>query len=366
VELRPDPSATATRVLAIDGDLLVAVVDVPEDRPDRASVDVLAAERVGPAEARGIVDGLVDAGSRVHGSSLAVRVSDPLVRYALRRAGFSGPLRAPLARAGLLRAAPADPPVARPSDRDDLASEVGALVPGASVRRRGGFRRGYEIVATATDRPVAIRVRLPRRDDLMPEPIAAAIDTALGVKARFGRPASGIVGLSFDHGGDALSTGDVAGLAEGASGVVVLTPNFVCADLLADQRVARASAGHHRGAPADDRPFAVVDAVIAHECWHYLDAEVRVSGAAYVEFNAALGEALGVDSLEQALRGREHDAPPAWVVAHDRRVCDVSAYAATSPREATAEMFSAWWCATGPASPVIARFGELVERYFPR
>jgi hypothetical protein len=27
-------------------------------------------------------------------------------------------------------------------------------------------------------------------------------------------------------------------------------------------------------------------------------------------------------------------------------------------------MFSRWWC--GAASPVVTRFGELVEQYFPR
>jgi hypothetical protein len=105
--------------------------------------------------------------------------------------------------------------------------------------------------------------------------------------------------------------------------------------------------------------------VVAHECWHYLDAEIRVSGSAYVEFNAGLGDALGVASLELALRGREPGAPAEWRDAHARLVRDVSAYAGTSPREATAEMFGIWWCSPGPHAPVVERFGELVERYFP-
>ena len=82
-------------------------------------------------------------------------------------------------------------------------------------------------------------------------------------------------------------------------------------------------------------------------------------------FNAALGDALGVGTLEHALRGRERDAPPEWRAAHERLVQDVSAYAGTNPREASAEMFSLWWTTPAPRPPVIERFGELVERYFP-
>src|SRR5262249_22561390 len=204
----------------------------------------------------------------------------------------------------------------------------------------------------------AVRVRLPRDVELMAEPVAAAAETALAVKARFGRAASGIDVLSFDSGGIALSTGDVAGQAEGGSGVVVLSPNFVGADLLEQERRSRAQSGRRtRPALATERPFHTLDQVVAHECWHYLDAEIRVSGSAYVAFNRALGEALGVESLELALRGRERDAPTAWRAALARLVDEVSAYAATSPREATAEMFARWWC--GGASPVVVRFGEL-------
>jgi hypothetical protein len=82
-----------------------------------------------------------------------------------------------------------------------------------------------------------------------------------------------------------------------------------------------------------------------------------------VEFNAALGDALGVESLEHALRGRERGAPAEWQAAHAQLVRDVSNYAGTNPREATAEMFSLWWRGDR-ASPVVARFGELVEQHF--
>jgi hypothetical protein len=29
-------------------------------------------------------------------------------------------------------------------------------------------------------------------------------------------------------------------------------------------------------------------------------------------------------------------------------------------------MFGIWWCVPAPHPPVVERFGELVERYFPR
>ncbi|HTT87702.1 MAG TPA: hypothetical protein VMF60_10060, partial [Acidimicrobiales bacterium] len=58
-------------------------------------------------------------------------------------------------------------------------------------------------------------------------------------------------------------------------------------------------------------------------------------------------------------------APEAWRRAHDALVTQVSPYAATDPGEATAEMFKAWWCRSGPLSPVVERFAGLLEEYFP-
>jgi hypothetical protein len=34
--------------------------------------------------------------------------------------------------------------------------------------------------------------------------------------------------------------------------------------------------------------------------------------------------------------------------------------------EATAEMFMLWWCGPPPAGSLPDRFGEVVERFFPR
>ncbi|HEX5586639.1 MAG TPA: hypothetical protein VFZ17_04985, partial [Acidimicrobiia bacterium] len=358
VELHSDPTAPAgaTRVLAVDGHDVVAQLSVPLESNGAVAIEVAAPERVRRGEARALLDAACELAAP--GSSTPVLlVSDELVRYEARVRGFTGGLRAPLAAQGAGDGVAPD---------TDLSIAVGGLLPLLDVRHRRALFRGPDLHVARDGRGV-LRVRLPRDTEVMAEPVAAAIDTALAVKTRFGRAASGIGGLSFDHGGEALATGAISGLAEGASGVVVLTPNFVGADLLAGERLARAEAGWRmRPAPATARPFRTLDAVVAHECWHYLDAEIRVSGTTYIEFNAALGEALGVDTLEHALRGRERDAPQAWRAAHERLTHDVSAYAGTNPREASAEMFSLWWTAPEPHAPVVARFGELVERYFPR
>jgi hypothetical protein len=65
------------------------------------------------------------------------------------------------------------------------------------------------------------------------------------------------------------------------------------------------------------------------------------------------------------LRGGSASAPPAWQHAYARVVDEVSQYAKTSPREAKAEMFMLWWCRTGTPSPLVARFGEVVEAALP-
>jgi hypothetical protein len=83
--------------------------------------------------------------------------------------------------------------------------------------------------------------------------------------------------------------------------------------------------------------------------------------ATSIELRRALGVELGVETLEQALRGADRGAPPAWRAARRRLIEEVSPYAATATQEATAEMFKLWWCRVGDPGPLIVRFGELVE-----
>ncbi len=337
---------------------------MPPEPAAGLDLDVAAPNAIGRDEARTLLQRVVDRAG-VPGGSLAVYVSDDLVRHEARRAGFTGPLRGPMSRTGLLRVGEEIGAVSA-ADVDALAAQLGAFLAPTTVERRRGFTRGYDLRATTPQRD-RLSVRVPRDTEVMAEPIAAALDTAFAIKARFGRAATGINAFSFDHGGELLEHGAISGVAEGGAGVVVLSPTFAGVEFLVDERRARLAAGFPgRPAPARARPYLRIDDVVAHECGHYLAAEIRVSGSAYVDFNAQLGAALGVDSLELALRGREPNAPADWRAGYRRLVDDVSAYAGTSPREATAEMFGKWWCAPGPHPPVIERFAELVERYFPR
>jgi hypothetical protein len=94
---------------------------------------------------------------------------------------------------------------------------------------------------------------------------------------------------------------------------------------------------------------------------------VATTPGVYVEFNRALGEELGVETFEHALRGRDAGAPEPWRAGFRRIVAEVSPYATTNMREATAELFKLWWCASpqSPPAPLVARFGALLDRYYP-
>jgi hypothetical protein len=89
--------------------------------------------------------------------------------------------------------------------------------------------------------------------------------------------------------------------------------------------------------------------------------------AVYVEISRVLGEELGVDTFEHALRGGETGAPVEWQTARARVATEVSHYALTNFREATAEMFKLWWCSTpaAPPSPLVACFGAELDRHYP-
>jgi hypothetical protein len=308
------------------------------------------------AEARALVGALAELARPLTGAPVFVEVWDDLVRFEARRAGWTGSLRAVLQ--------PGLPPDQAPSD-DIIVSEIGALLPSVAVSH--GFRLNRRIqtlnVTNENGRRL-LRLRLADREDLMPELVAAAIDTTLAIKRRFGRAAAGVLALSFDHGGPRFTSGAIAGEAGTATGTIFLNPNLTFADEMVEQR-RRAAAGATGIAAVISPPFTALDGVTAHELWHNLDAVIQ-AGSAYVEFNRELGEALGVATLEHALRGGERDAPPEWQAARRQLAREVSIYATTQPREATAEMFKVWWCSVGEPTPVVARFGELVDRFYPR
>jgi hypothetical protein len=282
-------------------------------------------------------------------------VGDELVRDAARRAGWTGGLRAPLA-------APAAPGAGATSI--DPVVMVQELLPGTDVSRRGFSRRVLTLHAVGSD-GLRLRVKVPDRPDVMPEQLAAALDVAFGVRRRFGRMASGVHTITIDDGAGMFDDHHTAGSAQSGTGTFFLDTSLACADAMDAQRERLGGAPTVSARPV--RPWFGIDGVVAHEYWHNLDTTVVATPAVYVELNRGLGEELGVETFEHALRGREPGAPPAWQAALRRIITEVSPYATTNWREATAELFKLWWCrpVDGPPTPLVARFGELLDRFYP-
>jgi hypothetical protein len=301
---------------------------------------------IGREVARSVVTALTEA--RVP----ALDVGDPFLRDEARTAGWTGALRAPLLA-----------PAGDVEGHDPVAA-VQSLLPGAQVERRGFSRSTLSLRVTTTDR-LRMKVKVPDRPEVMPEMLAAALDTALAVRRRFGRMASGVHAISIDDGAGGFDDHRTAGAATSGTGTFFLDTSLAVADAMEAQR--RRMAGGRGISASVPPPWFSIDGVVAHEYWHNLDTTVLATPATYVEMNRALGAELGVETFEHALRGREPTAPPEWQHAFARIVHEVSPYATTNMREATAEMFKLWWCAPPqPApAPLVACFGALLDRFYP-
>ncbi len=344
-----------------DGDTQVAALDIARrDGRDLVGVTVLTALTIGRDGARELADVLRAVGTTSADGPPLVFVYDELVRFEARNAGWVGALRAPLTR-------PVAPPPPPTPGADPRVAAIAALLPGADLRRVGFGRHVLTLRVAGADGTTKVRVRMPDRVDVMPEIIASTLDTTLAVKRRFGRMASGVRALAFDHGGGQFADGSVAGSAESGTGTIFLNTNLAFADEVTAFRRRAAAAGGVAVAAEVAAPFTALEGVAAHELWHNLDAGMQTSPGVYLEFNRVLGEELGVATFEHALRGGEVDAPPAWRAARARIVREVSVYATTNQREATAEMFKLWWCSRPetPPTPLVACFGGLVDRFYP-
>ena len=351
----------------------VAALLVSEDRHDEGStlaigVQIVARGLVDRAESSATLDALVQRAVAGCHTTLRIECRDNLVRYVARGRGFTGQLRAPLEVH--LGSGDGPAPVVAPMDERRLEAAVTALVGPTRVvvlepARWSARRRRFHLLDFVVTDPAFRKdlvVRVPSRADSMPEAIASAVDTAAAVLRRF--PVE-VHRVSFEKATWGLETDRHAGVADPGVGMVYLHPGYV----LAEERE-RALYERRAELPSDPslmvaEPYASVDETVAHELWHRIEAAShgpRAFGG--VEFHRQVGEALGVDTLEHALRGGAPGAPEAWRVAHQRLVREVSAYAATDPREAKAEMFKRWWSHRDDPSPVVARFGELVESYF--
>jgi hypothetical protein len=329
-----------------DGDQPFATLAPSPAGGDAVSLQLLAPVVLG----RDVTGRLVDAleAARVP----VIDVGDELVRDAARRRGWTGALRAPLT-------APA-----RTSSPTAVADAVQALLPGSTVRRGGFSRRVVSLRAVAAD-GLRLKVKLPDRDDAVPELLAAAVDTAWSVRRRFGRMASGVRAITIDDGAGMFDTHRVAGSAQAGTGTFFLDTSLAFASAIEAQR--ERIGGRPTISARPTKPWFDIDGVVAHEYWHNLDTTIVATPKVYVELNHELGVELGVDTYEHALRGAERDAPPEWQTGLRRIATEVSPYATTNWRESTAELFKLWWCrpVDRPPAPLVACFGALLDRFYP-
>ena len=188
-------------------------------------------------------------------------------------------------------------------------------------------------------------VELPEANDIVPGVVADAIATAVGIRRRFGRAIDSLRRMSFDLHDARMSSGHIAGTAQLNLGTVHLNAGYVTDSGIAQEQ------------RRTGQPPIPMDALVAHELWHLIELAWETRDyRTTIAFRRDVGAHFGVATIEHAVRGDEQ------ANAHLRE--EVSAYAATGSREATAEMFQQWWVA-GELTPAIANFAAAVDRYLP-
>lgn len=331
------------------------------------SLALVGAAPWGPADLAGAL-----AAGRALAASAGVATTvldagEPLLRHEARAVGFSGGLHQPLEASGPDGPAPAAPAPGAAG----LVAAAGALgVTLAPARRPGpaalvGRRLARGVgpsLDLVVDQPGArpVRLSVPDRADVMPEAVALAAAVIRSVRTRFPAHAGSVRSVSFDRSGWGLVSGRHLGEASGGPGAISLHVAYVVAEEAAGMLHRRAGyVTLERAAAATE-----VEGTVAHELWHQLEADMlAVDHRRLVAVRAATGAALGVETLEQALKGDRADAPGAWRTARARLEQQVSPYAATAVGEATAELFRRWWC--GLRSPAVDAFGAALDAAFP-
>jgi len=306
-----------------------------------------------------------------------------LLRHVARQVGFRGGLRVPLQAKVDDVAPPAPfPDRAQVADRQervewlvaalrDVKVDATAARPNRAFGRLakrlvGGVGDTLEvIIERAPGRTYIISV--PDRSDLMPEAVALAGDTATSVLNRFPDQAFAVKFVYFDRASYGLKSGRHAGETEGSAPAVRLNVNFVAFEEQLKMMSERDAKQRRPTSARPPPPFTAVDATVAHELWHKIESVFEAQHyKASIDFRRQLGLHLGVETVEQAVKGGPNNAPATWKKAYRRLVDEVSPYAVTNRREATAELFKLWWCRGGTTTPVVARFGELIDEFLPR
>lgn len=267
------------------------------------------------------------------------------LRFAARGAGFGGTLRGPLVDSG---ASPLE-----------LLDELQALLPNTEVallktsRLRNVWTSaisgvsGMQRISFERDGESIVAV-LPANPVIDGEVLAAAVDTTFSVHARFGPASSFVRVLSFDQSSHGMAEGKVAGTAARMRGEIHLNAQSVL-PLVHSGRLGRP--------PQSPEPWLRIDETVAHELWHKLEMAWETERFMdSVEFRKEVGQLFGCATIEQVFTNDE---------ARTKLATEVTDYATTNRLEATAEMFELWWCGPAPDDSVAARFGAIVDRYFP-
>jgi hypothetical protein len=364
LEIRPDRSL-AGRVQAWRGDALVASFHVVDDDGSQPVIDIQVHGRSATLDdAEAIVRA---ARELTWGRVPVLEVTDLLVRHEARRVGFTGALRK---RLSIVRPAPA-----AVGAHDDLRPRwellrdlVQELVPGVAVAGRpagGVVRRATSGLAGMVD--LAVRppdggplvVSCPDREDIVPEAVALAIDTVAAIRSRFPIARTAVRRVSFDHSRRGLRQVKWAGLAHPNLATIHLNASLAStAGLDAVARRPPSPIPPARVPP----PATTVDSVVAHECWHQMEAAMEARWYRdTMELRRRLGQYFGVATLEHAVLGGAPGAPEDWRRAHTQLVDEVSPYGGTARREATAEMFKLWWCSPADRrTPAVDHFAAVV------
>ena len=294
--------------------------------------------------------------------AVALVTNDAVLREAARAAGYRGGLRSPLVRDATTGAAPSVP------------STVAGWLPAVEVTEHAASRprRLTRFLATGLEGMVRIEARrdgvatavtVPMGPDTLLEPVAATVDTLLDLTARFGRASVRVPPITFSLNDAGIAHGRVAGA--NAGGGIVLSPMYVDAGAL--ERIRRRLDATARGGGSPRRPrwerFRV-ELVAVHEVGHSVD-QARGSGrlSDAVDARAALGHAVGVDSVELALRAGWQGSPPEWSAARDRIVEDLSWYATTNCIELFAEAFVAWYLRED--TPIVGAMDDVLRSRYP-
>ncbi len=303
---------------------------------------------------------------------MTLATKDPFLRAQASALGFAGTLRSDLV------ASAAELGSVHRDDPESVADRVERWLPGCRVDTTRGspltraLRRvqsglSHNVRVTASRGGINVSAVVPAGPELMVESLAAALDTMLRIGERFPRLARRFHHLVFATSGYGMATGRVSGEAGG--GRISINPAHVdgraYAALAARAAPTAAPTGGPRRLPrAPSGRFLPVDKVVAHEIGHCVD-ELAQSGrlSSATEFRRLIGAAVGVESVEFALRGERPNAEPAWVVAREELIAQVSDYATTNPVELFAELFAAW--IEGESTPAVAAFGELMDSRFP-